>query len=232
MTNAKTMTVSGKWIDLLDMRVEDVDIEDCAHHLAWTCRYGGAVRDWYCNAQHCILVDDIVAQLVDSGAGDPFLDFDFPPAISPNPRVLTRLAALVHDAGETYTHDITNPVKRALRFVASFYGMKSPLDVLEDRVHVVVERAFGLPYGSLHSSAVNESALARAIRGLVKQADNLALRVEEHYLRPETEEEFPERLDPAKLCLQGGEKPWDRFAAREQFLDRYRYHQEALPHGA
>jgi hypothetical protein len=43
---------SGNLIDLFDMKPEDIEIEDVAHHLALQCRWSGAVRYHYSVAQH------------------------------------------------------------------------------------------------------------------------------------------------------------------------------------
>jgi hypothetical protein len=47
-------TVSGKQVDLVRPRVEDVDFRDVAHHLSHGCRYGGACRRTYPVGEHLV----------------------------------------------------------------------------------------------------------------------------------------------------------------------------------
>ncbi len=54
---------SGNAFYPLDPHPEDFTLEDVAHGLAYTCRFGGACRPWYSNAQHAVNV----SYLVDAG---------------------------------------------------------------------------------------------------------------------------------------------------------------------
>lgn len=84
----KIRTFTGKYVNPLAMRVEDIDIRDIAHHLANECRYAGACPTHYSVAQHSVLVADY------------FIDPE------------EKLAGLLHDAAEAYLKDIPSPVKR------------------------------------------------------------------------------------------------------------------------
>jgi hypothetical protein len=79
-------TYTGRKFWPLDPRAEDVDVLDVAHHLAMTCRYGGAVRRFYSVAEHSVLVSAHVA---------PDLARE----------------ALFHDAAEAYVGDLIRPLK-------------------------------------------------------------------------------------------------------------------------
>ena len=72
-----------------DPRVEDIDIEDIAHGLAYTCRFNGQTTAFYSVAQHSLMVADLV----------------------PNE---LKLDALMHDAAEAYLGDVVKPLKALL----------------------------------------------------------------------------------------------------------------------
>jgi 5'-deoxynucleotidase YfbR-like HD superfamily hydrolase len=107
-------TRSGRRFDVANPREEDVDIEDIALALAQTCRFGGHALRWISVAWHCVVVHDIMATMRDDREA--------------------RLAALLHDAAETYVGDMPRPLKLAFPdFVAA-----------ETRVQDVIHRKFGL----------------------------------------------------------------------------------------
>jgi hypothetical protein len=90
--------LSGRRLDLLDPRPEDIDIEDIAHGLARVARWNGQTigTHAFSVAQHAVLVDDIVAALV--------------PGLGPQ----LRMAALLHDAPEYVIGDLISPFKAAI----------------------------------------------------------------------------------------------------------------------
>lgn len=115
-------TTKGDWIQTfterqfwpLDPRPEHVVIEDIAHALSMTCRYGGHCKKFYSVAEHSVLV----AQAVRTMGGDTTEQF----------------MALLHDAGEAYLCDLPRPVKPWIE------GFKA----MEDRIEDVIAIAFGL----------------------------------------------------------------------------------------
>lgn len=84
-------TYTGKQAFPLDLKPEQICIEDIAHHLSLICRFAGACKFHYSVAQHSLLV----AQ-------------HLPPRL--------KLAGLMHDAAETYLNDLCRPIKPYMYF--------------------------------------------------------------------------------------------------------------------
>ncbi|MGE0363037.1 MAG: phosphohydrolase [Vicinamibacterales bacterium] len=79
-------TYSGRAVDPLAPRVDDIDRRDIARALSLQCRFGGHIRRFYSVAQHSFLVSQAV----------PAAD---------------ALWGLLHDASEAYLMDLPTPVK-------------------------------------------------------------------------------------------------------------------------
>ena len=79
-------TYTGKKFHFLNPIPEEICIEDIAHALALTCRFGGQCSTFYSVAEHSYRVALLVERQ-------------------------DRLAALLHDAHEAYLHDILAPIK-------------------------------------------------------------------------------------------------------------------------
>jgi hypothetical protein len=113
---SRTMRLaSGKLIDPLDLKVEDVCAEDIAHGLSLVCRFGGHCSRHYSVAEHSYLV----ARLALDQGGPVAARF-----------------GLFHDAHEAYTGDMIRPLKH--RPEMQFF--RDAQDVQQD----VIERALGL----------------------------------------------------------------------------------------
>lgn len=82
-------TYTGVQFWPLDPHIDDINIEDIAHGLAHTCRWGGHSRVFYSVAQHSIVCSHYVARE-------------------------NRLIALMHDAAEAYIGDVKRPLKYAM----------------------------------------------------------------------------------------------------------------------
>jgi hypothetical protein len=87
-------TYSGKKVNPLDLKVEDIDIRDIAHHLACINRFVGALTTPVSVAQHSLCVSRLLA-----GTG-------------------YELAGLLHDATEAYLGDVSKWVKHDDRMSA------------------------------------------------------------------------------------------------------------------
>ena len=100
-------TASGQTFDFAHPNPDSICIEDIAHALAHQCRFNGHCREFYSVAQHSVHVSEIVEEQ-DCG-----------------PRA--QLAALLHDAAETYIGDMVAPLKHLL---PDFKQMEKEINVL------------------------------------------------------------------------------------------------------
>ena len=112
--------LSGRRLDLLEPSPLDVEIEDIAHGLARVARWNGQTKGphAFSVAQHCVLVERLVADL------SPRLSRD------------ARLMALLHDAPEYVVGDLISPFKAAIGVNYKDLELK-----LQSAIHL----RFGLP---------------------------------------------------------------------------------------
>ena len=110
---------SGKAVTPLDLKEDQVSLDDIAHVLSQKVRFTGHLRDpGYSVAQHCIL-----------GAQ----------AIHPQ----YALAFLLHDASEVYLPDIASPIKPAIHVVRPQGGVWTWAELERHHADVIL-RALGL----------------------------------------------------------------------------------------
>jgi hypothetical protein len=127
--NTRCHTFTGQGFDPFDPRPEDVRLEDIAHHLALTNRYGGATPVYYSVAEHAVRVADCLLKVF----GDP--------------RVA--LAGLHHDDSEAYFHDIRRPIKHKLVVKkGGLHGKNCSFAVAEARILKVVFDGLGIEWPS------------------------------------------------------------------------------------
>ncbi len=112
--------LSGRRLDLLDPSPLDVEIEDIAHGLARVARWNGQTKGAHAFsvAQHCVLVERLVADL------KPRLGRE------------ARLMALLHDAPEYVIGDLISPFKSAVGLDYKDFELR-----LQSAIHL----RFGLP---------------------------------------------------------------------------------------
>jgi len=127
-----------------------VRIEDIAHHLALINRFTGATARPYSVAEHSLLVAEILER---SGVSDP----------------MCLRAALLHDAHEAITGDISSPLKSYL-----------------DNTYRIVER--GVVEAMEQHFGIADAARRHAI--VIKHADLVALATERRDLMPAHRDEW------------------------------------------
>lgn len=104
---------SGIYMNVFEPTSEMICIEDIAHGLSNTCRWGGQCRQFYSVAQHSVLCAATI--------GKEF-----------------KLAMLLHDASEAYLSDIPSPIKKRMpeytriednlmTLIAKKFGFQYPL---------------------------------------------------------------------------------------------------------
>jgi 5'-deoxynucleotidase YfbR-like HD superfamily hydrolase len=165
---------SGRLVDLLYTRLEDVLLSDIAAGLAHQERFTGHCPLHPTVAQHSLAVEHIAVELWCRSE----------PAKDPDRGSLAamRRAALLHDAAEAYVSDVSSPAKRALRAITvDWYSGESNFDSLEGDVQAAIDARFDCAPGNW--------------AGLVKEADDLAYLYESKYADwGEPDRELPDWL--------------------------------------
>jgi hypothetical protein len=150
------LTRSARRFELAAPKASMVCIEDIAWHLALINRFCGATTRPYSVAEHCLLVTEILERSV------------------PNINAMCLRAALLHDAPEAYTNDLSTPMKE--RIGQAWREAERP-------IVAAVEAHFGI------AKAAQQFALA------IKHADLVALATERRDLMAAHPDAWP--------CLEG-----------------------------
>ena len=145
--------LSGRRLDLLDPRPEDIDVLDIAHGLARVARWNGqtAGPHIFSVAQHSLLVEAIASATADNGD--------------------ECLAALLHDAPEYVVGDLISPFKavlgddykavehRILAAVHTRFGLEPPSAAVQARMKAADRAAARLEATALAGFAEAEATL-------------------------------------------------------------------------
>lgn len=110
-------TFTGQFVNTKDPQPETIRLEDIAHALSNTCRYGGHCKRFYSVAEHAVFVS---YRLQRKGFGR-----------------VTQLAGLHHDDAEAYLNDIPRPMKPLLGQV---------YEDLSDAMDIAVVDGLDLPF--------------------------------------------------------------------------------------
>jgi hypothetical protein len=129
------LTATGRTFDLADPKPSMVCIEDVAHHLSTINRYTGAAKRPISDAEHSLLVCEILER--DFGVRDP----------------LVLRAGQMHDAHEAYLNDVVGPFKRMLR---KLHGID--FAVIEQPIKTAVEQHFGIERAAVEHKALIKMA--------------------------------------------------------------------------
>ena len=129
-------TFTGKIVNPLALRPDDIDIEDIAHHLACFNRFCGALVCPVNIAAHSLLVARIVGYFTE----DPTIE----------------MQALLHDATEAYLGDVTKWLKQS----PAMAGYR----LAELHANNIIMDKFGLPR-ELHPSIEDADRVAVTFEG-------------------------------------------------------------------
>ena len=122
-------TFTGKRVNPLDLKPEDIDIRDIAHGLANICRFNGQCSRFYSVAEHSVLVSKIAEQRLVNGS--PFL-----PHIDSDNFLIVAKYGLLHDAAEAYLGDVIRPIKKGEKW--------QEIKNIQDRAQAAIQKRFGV----------------------------------------------------------------------------------------
>lgn len=114
--------LSGRRLDLLNPKGEDIEIEDIAHGLARVARWNGQTSGphAFSVAEHSLLVTEILKKLV--------------PTVS----AAWQIGSLLHDAPEYVIGDLISPFKAAIGTDYKMFELKI-LNAIHERFNIVDE---------------------------------------------------------------------------------------------
>lgn len=169
-------TISGRKFDLLNPTPAMVHLPDIAHALARNVRFTGHTTQGLSVAEHSLWVWFVVA-------------------LEHPEDYLLQAHALLHDAAEAYTGDISGPLKEIFRQFAESARVIAALDVVEARIDRAIRSHLGI------------AAPSETHRVLVKNADTRILATERRCpaLMPNTgqHEWSTENVEPYAGLLDG-----------------------------
>ncbi len=191
-------TASGRKFVIADPDPDAIVIEDIAHALSLICRFGGHCREFYCVAQHSVLVCNYVRDVLHGSPNDVRW-------------------ALLHDASEAYVGDVVWPLKRAPEM--------SEYKQIEKRIQALIARKFDLvgdePSCVKHADLVIMATEKRDLLadgpgredGAHREAQAAREQLGQWYTRPSGWEQRSSIMLPDEII------PWAPSAARTAFLN-------------
>jgi hypothetical protein len=180
--------VNGSMFNILKPDLSRVGIDTIAHSLARICRFNGHVDGWISVGQHsCLVCDRVFERTGDHDAA---------------------MAALLHDAHESFVGDNTRPLKVSVKVHAGTDAIKD----IEAEIDREIERRFGVDFGRWHE--------------VIKEADNYHLF--QDALIYGLDELKPERRTwvPKDIIVERVREDWDVNRATTEFVSRFFVHQK------
>lgn len=176
----------------LDIKPEDIDIDDIAHALSLVNRFTGHTQTAYSVAEHSVRVMLCVQDL----ATDEIHYVPTTSAADSQRKIwLLMLEALLHDASEAYLADIARPIKMLPEM--------EPYRKLEKGVEKAIAAKYGLPF---------------PMSKIVKRADEILLCTEARDLMTLGTLDWILREAPLTETI----KPWSADLAEYRFHQEYR----------
>lgn len=185
-------TFTGRFLNPLRLREEDIHIEDIAHALALVNRFGGHSKHPISVAQHSVYVSRVVEHRLQTTE------------LTNVARARIVLQALLHDATEAYLGDVNKWLKSTPVFAAYREA--------EERAHRTIMRRFGCPV-SLTADVKYADKLMVRIEALKAYGREMPL-----FLRPDYPVPTREELRAAPVANW---RPWSWREARHVFLVRF-----------
>ena len=198
----------GILLDPVELRTEQVRIEDVATALSHENRWGGHTAAAYSVAQHSILVMRTALRLI---------RYEAMPGL--RHAALWGLEALLHDGGEAYSKDIPRPVKH--------HPMFKTFREMCQRCQRVTEAAL-IPVTEV-SALIHPQMRAGRVRELIAKADDMQSHAESFVLRSADSE----RSEAIYKSLPFEETPMTNRPAkywRELYITTYYELKERLTH--
>jgi len=184
--NPWTLTASGAKLYFLNPEFEQINVADIVHHLSNICRFTGATKHFYSVAQHSLLVAQLIKDVLDDEGVD-----------SESSEYWDQLlAALLHEAEETYVNDISGPLKVVIRGKYNWIAVGIRRKAFEK---------YGVDW-EYHNKTL-------------KDADALAMQIARFYLMPD-HPDWPKL--PVNEMIYGQPEFMDPITARETFSESIR----------
>ena len=127
-------TSTGKYFCPINIKPEDLDIEDVARGLSNTCRFGGQLRHFYSVAQHSVLCAEYAKNI--------YKDHKL------------EIACLFHDLAEAYIGDIIKPIKDNMVISLLPHGNIVSIGEAENRVIEAFCHKYNIPFDYFSDSRI------------------------------------------------------------------------------
>lgn len=149
---------TGKAVDFLVPDPQQIDLADIAVSLGRCGRFNRMTQHHYSVAQHSIFVAQLVSQ---QRPGD----------------TIACLWALLHDAHEAYTGDITTPMIKAIQALLPF-GCENPVRVIQRRLDEVILQALDIDTRDITLDVMSAVAFADRVALATEREQMLSMKLD------------------------------------------------------